>query len=234
MPNNTFTATHIARSWSEEVVSWGPAIANMYKLWFDRSDHFESLLDNVHQQKNLAWFQAAGQFLAPDQMTLGQGRLTLGEARAEVYLYAALGAPMFLSCAPAALAASPELLALVRNPEVLAINADEDCVMASNVNAVAAWGGSERWAFDVWVKPLHDGALAFVVVNKDPLAAHNVSFAWGDGGDGEGADAFPVAFARASVRDAGAQLDVGVFDSRVPAFEVPPHDARIFRVTPVQ
>jgi hypothetical protein len=33
VPNNTFTQTHIARVWAEEVVSWGPATANMYKLW---------------------------------------------------------------------------------------------------------------------------------------------------------------------------------------------------------
>eukprot|EP01079_Euglenida_sp_SAG-EU17-18_P007075 gene7075-168_t len=60
VPNNTFTQTHIARTWSEEVISWGPAVANMYKLWLDRKDTWGSLLDNVHQQANMAWFQAPG------------------------------------------------------------------------------------------------------------------------------------------------------------------------------
>lgn len=32
VPINNFTRTHIARKWAEEVVSWGPAVANMYKV----------------------------------------------------------------------------------------------------------------------------------------------------------------------------------------------------------
>ena len=62
----------------------------------------------------MQWFQAPGQILAPDQLTTGQGRLTLGQSRAEIFLYAALSAPMFLSCRLATLAAQPELLALLR------------------------------------------------------------------------------------------------------------------------
>lgn len=30
--NTSHTRTHFARSWAEEVVSWGPQTANMYKV----------------------------------------------------------------------------------------------------------------------------------------------------------------------------------------------------------
>ena len=59
--NTSRTRTHYARSWSEHVVNWGPGIANMYKLWFDREDSWASMMDNVHQQVNFAWFQVREQ-----------------------------------------------------------------------------------------------------------------------------------------------------------------------------
>lgn len=235
-PVNNFTRTHIARTWREDVISWGPETANMYKLWFDRSDSWQSLMDNVHQQAGMAWFQAPGAFLAPDQLTTGQGRFTPGESRAELYLYAALGAPLFLSCAPAALRASPELLALVTNPELLAVNADSDCTMATLLTP--APGGlwdeplDERWAADVWARPMADSSFVFVLVNRDPHTARNITVLFSDGGDGSGADLFPVSLnASARVRDVGARKDLGTFALTWSAL-VPPHDSRIIRVYP--
>ena len=107
-------------------------------------------MDNTAKQVNLAWFQGPGFFLHPDQMTVGQGRFTAAESRSEVYLYAALAAPMFLSAAPSSL--SPELLALVTNPEVLAVNHDADAVMASLVASGPGRDADDRGAVDVWAK----------------------------------------------------------------------------------
>ena len=50
MPDNLFTQTHVANSWSEHVWSWGPSVANLWKVWFDREDNFNSLMDNVEIQ----------------------------------------------------------------------------------------------------------------------------------------------------------------------------------------
>lgn len=278
IPNNTFTNTHIARTFAESVVSWGPGIAHMYKLcawkfgggtepWgvilnppsaspshththpythplphtfapppgFDRNDHWQSLMDNVQAQVGMQWFQGAGHFLAPDQMTVGQGGMSVAEYRAEIYLYAVLGAPMFLSCSPAALEGSTELLALVTNPEVLAVNSDSDAIMGTRVTSAMVYGGADRWAFDVYVKPLSDASLVYVVVNRDPVTPRNVSFAWGQqGGDGTGLDdAFPAVLGKGSVRDLGGRVEVGVFATQSPEFTVGPHDAMIFKVTGV-
>ena len=233
-PVTPATSTHYARSFSELSVSWCPDYANMCKLWFDRWDSFGSLLDNAHQQINMAWFQGPGTFLAPDQMTVGQGRMSAGEERAEVFLYAALAAPMFLSAAPSLL--SPEQLALVTNPEILQVNSDPDCTMASNVNSLG--GGTaaftpDRFAIDVWVKPLSDGSFAFVVINKDPASPRNATVEFGDGSEGSDTDLFPAgAGTRARVRDLHARTDLGVFD-RFWSVVLPPHDAAIVRVTPL-
>jgi len=72
IPSNPFTQTHIARTWTELVISWGPETANMYKLWFDREDTWFSLQDNVQQQANMAWCVAGA--AAPSTLTLSSTR----------------------------------------------------------------------------------------------------------------------------------------------------------------
>ena len=233
VPSTALTRTHFARSFGELCVSWCAGYANMCKLWFDRSDHWGSLMDNVHQQANLAWFQGPGTFLAPDQMTLGQGALSPGEERAEVFLYAALAAPMFLSADPARL--SPAQLALATNAEVLAVNSDADATMASQVSSEGggiAGATADRWAVGVWVKPMSDGSFVFVLVNRDPSAARNGTICFGDGGTGSGADTFPAgAGLRARIRDLHTHTELGVFASTWSVL-LPPHDAAIVRVFP--
>jgi len=181
---------------------------------------------------NLAWFQGPGYFLHPDQMTVGQGRFSAAESRSEVFLYAALAAPMFLSADPAAL--SPELLALVTNPEVLAVNHDADAVMASLVASSPGGGGGAdgRGAVDVWVKPMSDASFVFVMVNRDAVLAHNATAVFADGGDGSSSDLFPAgagAGVSAAVRDLGARSDLGTFE-RSWTVTLAPHDAVMIRV----
>jgi len=57
MPDDLFTQTHVANNFSEHVWSWGPGVANMWKVWFDRQDSFESLMSNVEIQVGSQWFQ---------------------------------------------------------------------------------------------------------------------------------------------------------------------------------
>jgi len=227
-PNSSMVQTHFARTWPLFAPSWFAGVANAVKIWFDRYDAWSSLMDNVHKQVNLAWFQGPGAFLHPDQMTVGQGAFSAAESRSEVLLYAVLAAPMFLSVAPASL--SPELLALVTNPEVLAVNADADATMASLVASNP--GDAERGLVDVWAKPMSDASFVFVLCNRDPLEARRGTVVFADGGDGGSSDVFPAgagAGVEADVRDLGARKDLGTF-SRSFSVELAPHDAVMVRV----
>ena len=234
VPSNAVTRTHFARSAAEFAPFWYSGYANMVKIWFDRWDSFGSLMDNVHQQAGLAWFQGPGHFIAPDQMTIGQGAMTPAEERAEVSLYAVLGAPMFLSAPPRAL--TPAQLALLTNPELAAVNLDSDATMGSQVSSVVgdAWAAAgDRWATDVWVKPLNDSSFAFVVVNRDPAAPRNATIRFGDGGSGSGTDLFPAGSrTTARVRDLHARRDLGVV-TETWSCVVGPHDAVAVRVFPL-
>lgn len=55
MPNNLFTQTHVANALSEAVWSWGPNVAHSWKIWFDRSDSWHSVIENVYRQVGLEW-----------------------------------------------------------------------------------------------------------------------------------------------------------------------------------
>eukprot|EP01116_Phalansterium_solitarium_P005205 TRINITY_DN1661_c0_g1_i4.p1 TRINITY_DN1661_c0_g1~~TRINITY_DN1661_c0_g1_i4.p1 ORF type:complete len:450 (-),score=144.81 TRINITY_DN1661_c0_g1_i4:76-1425(-) len=224
-PDNEFTRTHIATSWSEFVCSWGPDMANMWKIWFDRWDGWQSLLDNTHQQVGMQWFQSANAFNNPDFMTVGQGGMTQGQYRAEVFLYATLGAPLIVSFDLESI--DNFTRSLVLNPEIIAVDQDPDCVQGTNVDAYSA--------ADIWIKPLHDGSFAATLINKDPMNAQVISLRLGyiDGDtDSSDEDFFPAGpFKRAKVRDLYARQDLGVFEQMFNA-TVPPMDAVFVRVFP--
>ncbi len=86
---------------------------------------------------------------------------------------------MFLSAAPSSLSA--ELLSLVTNSEVLGVNWDTDATMATHVatNALV-----DRFAIDVWVRPMNDSSFVFVCINRDPTTPRDATIVFGDGNDG--------------------------------------------------
>lgn len=103
---------------------------------------------------------------------------------------------------------------------MLDIQADPDCVQGSLVSAPDAT--------ETWIRPLHDGSFAVVLLNKGQAAATITTgmtqdYAWGA--------FYPAAFPAATIRDAGDCKDLGHFTSNF-TFEVAPLDARILRVTP--
>lgn len=223
-PNDEFTKTHIATKWSEFVGSWGPDMANMWKIWFDRQDNWYSLLDNVHQQVGMQWFQKCGAFNNPDFLTVGQGGMTQGQYRAEMFLYAVLGAPLIVSFDLANI--DHFTRDLVTNPEILAINQDPDCVQGSNVKAYTA--------VDMWIRPLADKSFAVALVNKDPVNIQQIDLIFGDpsSDDHSDSDFFPVGpIYKAQIRDVYNRRNLGTFQKKFTQ-AIPPLDAVLLRVYP--
>eukprot|EP01048_Picozoa_sp_COSAG05_P033184 COSAG05_NODE_13153_length_440_cov_0.750733_1_plen_98_part_10 len=88
--------------------------------------------------------------------------LTHAEQRAQFSIWSVFGSPMLLSFNVAT--ASNATLDLVSNEEVLAVDQDPLGVQGSLVNS----GGDDAspcGACETYVKPLHDGAFAVVILN---------------------------------------------------------------------
>jgi len=214
--------TKIAYTTDELVWNWGPQTANMWKSWLDIHDSWYSTLDNIHMQIGLAMTQSCGAFNTPDMLTIGQGGQPENQYRAQMFMWAVLGAPLILGCDIRKM--DNFTLTLATAPEVLAIDQDPECVQAS---LASNFHGGE-----VWVKPLSDGSFGVVLLNTLEATQHiklqlNEEFAHNFG------SFYPAHVDKARIRDAWNRKDLGVFEDLFTG-EVPGHDAMILRVYPVK
>ena len=152
---------------------WAPEIANMLDYYDDLHQNWFSMLDNIHHHNEMRYMQGPGFYNTPDNhIWVGEGLpkerptqyyLTHAEQRAQFSIWSIFGSPMLISFNVAT--ASKETLAMVSNPEVLAVDQDALGVQGSLVNA----GGDDAspcGACETYVKPLHDGAFAVAILNK--------------------------------------------------------------------
>lgn len=204
--------------WSTQLdPSIGP---HLTKSWFDRKDTWISMLTNLHNQVRVAEYQSCGRFNMPDMLTVGMGAQSQGQYRAQFFLWAVLGAPLILGNDIRKM--DQFTVDLLTAPEVLAVDQDPECVQGSMSRSLGSW--------ESWIKPLHDGDFAVVLLNKgeNPTnATVHISrdYNWGD---------FYPAFwgGAAYVRDIYHQINLGMFNDTFTA-EIPALDAHIYRFTPI-
>jgi hypothetical protein len=159
--------------------------------------------------------------------TINHPGLTVSESRLHFYVWALLPSPLILSFDPRTLPQQPggqECLDMVKNAEILAINQDPGVIGAALLaQGPASAATSEAVDYQVLGRPLAaQGAWAAVLVNRATQAL-NLTLQWSALG-------LPSPGGAASVRDVGAQQELGSFTGSFTAL-VPPRDAMIVRVT---
>jgi alpha-galactosidase len=240
VPDNIYTRTHIPRSLSQAVWSFGPDVAHMWKFWTDRHDSFSNLMSVIqyHATAGIPWWQRRGAISTLDAMTVGRGGyaggvpgMTQGQYRIEVFHYAILASPMVLSFDVSTISTPKQAFAkeILTNKEIIAINQDRDAVAGSLVYTM----GRNSWSTDLWIRPLSDGSFAVALINKDPTESHSISVQIGGSrGSGSGSSDFsggPTGGQRgAEVRDAYQKRVLGNYTEWFNA-TVPPMDARLLR-----
>jgi len=156
-------------------------------------------------------------------VTVGQGAMTYQQYRAEIALYAVLGAPIIFGADIRKL--DSRTLALLTAPEVLAVDQDSDCVQGSLLRL--------NKSAEVWGKPLHDGSFAVVLLNTATTAQDITVLIdcpnWADACNG--GDFYPASFDTACVRNLWLQKDLGSFTGSF-TDSVGPQDANIYKFTP--
>jgi alpha-galactosidase len=112
-------------------------------------------------------FAGPGHWNDPDMLEVGNGKLTLDENRLHMSQWALLAAPLLAGNDLAN--TKPEILAILTNREVIAI--DQDPLGAQ---------GHRVWRtgpIDVWIKPLADGSKAVGIYNTgEPQGPVTVQF----------------------------------------------------------
>ena len=193
----------------EKVWTWGPAVgASMWRTAGDLDYNYDRVSLIGFQQNGLEPFAGTGHWNDPDMLLVGLKKINDNENRTQMSLWCLLAAPLLVS--PDLAKASPATLAILTNPEVIAVDQDAAGIQGHRV--------SEEGPLEVWVKNLADGSKAVGLFNR-----------------GEGPNPVTVNFKdvgvkkSAAVRDLWAAKDLGTFKQSFSA-TVPRHGVVMVKI----
>jgi alpha-galactosidase len=193
----------------DRVWSWGASVGgNLWRTTGDISADYERMAYIGFGQNGLERFAGPGHWNDPDMLEVGNGKLTLDENRAHMSLWCILAAPLLAGNDLTKMA--PEVLDILTNPEVLAVDQDPAGVQGHRV--------TQEGPLEVWVKPLADGSKAVGLFNRESTP-EPVTALFREIGVGE----------TATVRDLWARKDLGTFKNSFTAV-VPKHGVVMVRV----
>ncbi|RVX45971.1 alpha-galactosidase [Nonomuraea polychroma] len=127
----------------------------------DINDSWASMASILDQQAGLEPFARKGFYNDPDMLEVGNGGMTQAEYTTHFSLWALLSSPLLLGNDLRSVSAST--LSIVKNADVIAVNQDWG---GSQGRRVADFGETE-----VWAKPMSDGSVAVVLLNRTGAAA---------------------------------------------------------------
>jgi len=175
----------------QRVWTWGASVdGNMWRTTGDLDYNYDRFSLVGFEQAGLERFAGPGHWNDPDMLLVGLGRITTDEGRTQVSLWSLLAAPLIASADLRKI--SPENLAILSNPEIIAVDQDLAGVQGRRV--------SEEGPLDIWMKPLADGSKAVGLFNRGEDAAPMTVY-FKDVGVGDSA----------TVRDLWARKDLGRF-----------------------
>lgn len=153
-----------------EVWKWGPdAGANAWRTTGDIRDTWESMSTIGFKQNDLAPFAKPGHWNDPDMLEIGNGGMTDTEYQTHMSLWSMLAAPLLAG--NDLRTASPAILAILTNRDVIAIDQDK-----LGKQAQRAWQAGEQ---EIWVRELSGGDRAIAIFNRGGQSA-SVKVTWAD------------------------------------------------------
>lgn len=198
-------------NWGQENVwTWGANVGNSWRTTGDITDNWTSVTNILDWQIGKESYARPGAWNDPDMLEVGNPGLTETESRAHFSLWALLNAPLLAGNDLRSMSAATRTI--LTNTDVIAVNQD--------------WGGrqghkiSDNGNLEVWRKPMANGSVATVLLNRGGTTA-TVSTTASTLGLGSAASY--------SVRDLWAHIttsSTGTISASVPA-----HGAAMYLVT---
>jgi alpha-galactosidase len=193
----------------DRVWRWGPSVGgNLWRTTGDINDSYTRMAFIGFGQDGLEKYAGPGHWNDPDMLEIGNGHMSPEEYRTHMSLWCILAAPLIAGNDLTKM--SPETLAILTNPEVIALNQDPAGIQGHRV--------SEEGPLEVWVKPLADGSKAVGLFNRGestmPVTVH-----FKDIGAGPSV----------SIRDLWERKDLGTFNGSYTA-EVPRHGVVLLKI----
>ena len=192
-----------------DVWKWGPDVSgNLWRTTGDIRDSWDSMSKIGFAQNDLAKWAGPGHWNDPDMLEIGNGGMTATEYRTHMSLWSLLSSPLLAG--NDLRGEKPEILAILTNPEVIAIDQDKAGKQGTRLSA----NGDQ----EIWTKDLADGGKAIGLFNRGGDAA-NMKLKWSDAGIS----------GKPRVRDLWSRKDTPV-DGREYSTAVPSHGVVLLRV----
>ena len=193
----------------DRVWRWGPSVGgNLWRTTGDIKDNYTRMAFIGFGQNGLGKYAGPGHWNDPDMLEVGNGKMSEDEYRTHMSLWCILAAPLISGNDLAQM--SPETLAILTNPEVIAVDQDPAGTQGHRV--------AQEGPLEVWVRPLADGSKAVGLFNRgESTMPITVNF--------NTIGAGPTAL----VRDLWERQDVGTFTGSYTA-QVPHHGVAFIKI----
>jgi len=193
-----------------DVWKWGADVGgNLWRTTGDIRDTWDSMTNIGFKQNDLAPFAGPGHWNDPDMLEIGNGGMSETEYKTHMSLWSMLAAPLLAGNDLRSM--SPEILAILTNEEVIAV--DQDNLGKQGTRQ------SQSGEQEIWTRPLAGGAKAIAIFNRAKDEA-KVTVSWAELG----------VTAKSKVRDLWGHKP---FENRGPEFSVmvPGHGVVMLRVS---
>lgn len=166
---------------------WAPEVGNLWRTTFDirpcwdcgemsisrgmEVENFIGFTKILDLQVGLESYAGPGHWNDPDMLEVGNGNLTYDENVAHFSLWCILAAPLMLGNDIRSM--SDEVLGIITNPEVIAVNQDPLGRQGRKVR--------DDGDFEVWSRELYDGSRAVVLFNRSENEKE-IGFEWSEVG----------------------------------------------------
>jgi alpha-galactosidase len=182
--------------------------ANLWRTTGDINDTYARMIAIGFAQQGLEPFAGPGRWNDPDMLEVGNGGMRENEYRMHMSLWCLLAAPLLAGNDLRKM--TPETLAILTNPEVIAVDQDPAGKQGRIVH--------QEGAVAVMVKPLADGGKAVGLFNREQGIV-TVAVNFGDIGLPD----------EATVRDLWLRKDLGKFRGNY-TVDVPEHSCVLVRI----
>jgi len=192
----------------EAVWHWGASVGgNLWRTTDDIEDKYDRMALIGFGQNGLEKFAGPGHWNDPDMLEVGNGGMNEDEYKTHMSLWSILAAPLLAGNDLGKM--TPQTIAILTNPEVIAVDQDRLAVQGRRV-----W---QEGPLEVWMKPLADGSKSVSLFNRGN-GPGKVTVRFADVGLGNSA----------ALRDLWSHKDLGVFQTSFSA-EVPQHGVAMIK-----
>jgi alpha-galactosidase len=175
---------------------WSPDEGNLWRTTGDINSTFSSMVGRIDPNSKSAFLAGPGRWNDPDMLEIGNGEFTdVTNAQSHFTMWCLMAAPLIAG--NDLRSASPQTLAVLTNPEAIAVDQDPAGEQGIRVGGIA--GSAE-----VWSKPLgYDFTTRAVALFNRTTNAISITCYWTN---------LALQAGTAAVRDLWAHADLGTFN----------------------